>query len=241
MLLTIRVATVRITQSASISSSKTDCFGEEGRPPERVLPEQISARPPGSFAQKFRERRHRPPGSRLTPGGEELGEELGRQGSTLSGQLLPVLQIWCLLQEKHGSDVIMGEAVFNGARPLASWLCLWWPPQLQPGVRGPSQAAPRSRPWSHAAPSSQQLPCYPSRGNAKTLLENEGPLYLNNKTLRTASYPGIKIFTGKENDSPYPPPHTRALPRSQLRVSGLYLGQGPLSSHLPNPRSSQMS
>lgn len=28
----------------------------------------------GSFAQKFRERRHRPPGSRLTPGGEELGE-----------------------------------------------------------------------------------------------------------------------------------------------------------------------
>lgn len=197
-----------------------------------MLPEQISARKfrpevSGKETQATRKQTH-----------SRRGGARGAEGSTLSGQLLPVLRIWCLLQEKRGPDVIMGEALFNGAWP-PGFLALPRRPSAAARGEGPSQAAPRPRSShraSHAAPSSQQPPCYPSKGNAKTLLENEGPLYLNNRTLRTASYPGIKIFTGKEKDSPYPPPHTRALPRSQAAGQWAIFRPGPTLIPPPKPQ-----
>lgn len=116
------------------------------------------------------------------------------------------------------------------------------PPEMHPSPQ------PQS---SQAASSPQQPPCHSSRGNAKTFLENEGLLYLNNRTPQTASYPGIKIFTGKENGSPYhtqtppqpqPSPtththtHSGLCPSHKAGLSGLYLDWGPtLSPALESP------
>ena len=107
-------------------------------------------------------------------------------------------------------------------------------------MSGPSQGilTPQPSPFTGSllSPATSR---HSSRGNAKTFLENEGLLYSNNRPPKTASYPGIKIFTGKENGSPYHaplPPHTHSgpCPSHKAGLSGLYLDWGLLSTQLLN-------
>lgn len=184
---------------------------------ESLLPEQAHTR-------KLQGRRYR--------GHREQADSWTGGGATAS--ICSAINTVTFAKTRHVSYVITGESVIDVPNPSQlPGSASGRPLQPEPGVSpGPKLWPPRPCLFT-GAPSSQQPIRYSSRGNAKTLLENEGHC--------TQTIGPLNCFLSRDKNiyrkrkwfplpRPPPPPHAHtqwALPKSQSCAQWAIYRQGP--------------